>query len=66
MDELPFWRVVMRREREDGLRIRDMAREHAEAIVEMRSILRERGTVSNRDFEISTRTRTQSYRGRKD
>jgi uncharacterized protein len=43
-----------------------MAREHAEAIVEMRAILRERGTVSNRDFEMATRTRTQSYRGRKD
>jgi uncharacterized protein YcaQ len=32
----------------------------------MRAILRERGVVSNRDFEMSTRTRTQSYRGRKD
>ncbi len=40
--------------------------EHADAIVEMRAILRERGTVSNRDFEMATRTRTQSYRGRKD
>jgi uncharacterized protein YcaQ len=66
MDELPYWRVVMRRERESGARLRDMAREHAEAIVEMRTILRERGVVSNRDFEMATRTRTQSYRGRKD
>jgi uncharacterized protein YcaQ len=32
----------------------------------MRAILRERGTVSNRDFEMASRTRTQSYRGRKD
>ena len=32
----------------------------------MRAILHERGTVSNRDFEMATRTRTQSYRGRKD
>ncbi len=32
----------------------------------MRAILRERGTVSNRDFKMATRTRTQSYRGRKD
>ena len=47
-------------------RIRNMARDHADAIVEMRAILRERGTVSNRDFEMATRTRTQSYRGRKD
>jgi uncharacterized protein YcaQ len=69
MDELPHWRVVMRRER-DGVsgdsRIHAMAAEHAEAIDEMRAILRERGTVSNRDFEMASRTRTQSYRGRKD
>jgi uncharacterized protein len=66
MDELPHWRVFMRREREGHTRIRSMAHEHAEAIVEMRSILRERGTVSNRDFKMASRTRTQSYRGRKD
>ena len=65
MDELPHWRVVMHRER-DGYfgnsRLRKMAREHAGAIVEMRDILRERGTVSNRDFRMATRARTQSYR----
>ena len=69
MDELPHWRVVMRRER-DGeqrwSRMPSMAREHADAIAEMRAILQERGIVSNRDFEMATRTRTQSYRGRKD
>ena len=69
MDELPHWRVVMRREH-DGLagdsRIARMGREHAEAVVEMRQILRERGTVTNRDFAMTTRTRTDSYRGRKD
>ncbi len=70
MDELPHWRVVMRRERDSGpdidTRIHKMARDHAEAIIEMRAILGERGIVSNRDFEMATRTRTQSYRGRKD
>ena len=66
MDELPYWRVVMRRERDHGARMREMAREHADAIVEMRAILRERGIVSNRDFKMATRKRTQSYRGRKD
>lgn len=69
MEELPDWRVVMRRERDGAYgdtRICKMAQEHADAIVEMRTILRERGTVSNRDFAMSTRTRTQSYRGRKD
>jgi uncharacterized protein YcaQ len=43
-----------------------MGQDHAEAIAEMRSVLRERGTVSNRDFAMATRTRTESYRGRKD
>jgi hypothetical protein len=70
MDELPHWRVVMRRERDGGpdidTRIHKMGGEHAEAIAEMRAILRERGTVNNRGFEMATRTRTQSYRGRKD
>jgi uncharacterized protein YcaQ len=66
MEELPFWRVAMRRERDDNERIQEMCREHAKAVIEMRAILRERGTVSNRDFQMATRTRTQSYRGRKD
>jgi uncharacterized protein YcaQ len=70
MDELPYWRVAMRRERDGSpdtdTRIARMGREHAEAVAEMRAILRERGTVSNRDFEMAARTRTQSYRGRKD
>jgi uncharacterized protein len=69
MDELPYWRVVMRRERDGEYgdsRLCRMAREHAEAIDEMRAILRVRGTVSNRDFEMATRTCTQHYRGRKD
>ncbi len=70
MDELPHWRVIMHRERDGGpdydSRIRKMALEHAEAIGEMRAILQERGVVNNRDFEMASRTRTQSYRGRKD
>src|SRR5258706_1386712 len=66
MDELPHWRVVMRRERDSGSRMLSIARDHAEAIVEMRAILHERGTGSNRDLKIATRARTQSYRGRKD
>ena len=70
MDELPHWRSVMRREREGSVdydpRMRRMGEEHAEAVEEMRAILGERGTVSNRDFKMATRQRTQSYRGRKD
>src|SRR5206468_5448350 len=66
MDELPYWRVVMRRERDHAGRLGTMASEHAAAIAEMRVVLRERGTVSNRDFKMATRTRTDHYRGRKD
>ncbi len=70
MDELPYWRVIMRRERDGGpdhdARIQKMAEEHADAIREMRDILQERGTVSNRDFEMASRRPTQSFRGRKD
>jgi uncharacterized protein YcaQ len=70
MSELPHWRVVMRREREGDpsvdTRIRQMGIDHADAVAEMRAWLRERGTVSNRDFAMATRTRTQNYRGRKD
>jgi uncharacterized protein YcaQ len=54
MDELPHWRTVMHRERDGNYgdpRFRLMAREHADAIAEMRVILRERGIVSKRDFE---------------
>ena len=66
MEELPHWRVVMRREHDSNARMLSTARDHADAIIEMRAILRERGTVSNRDFKMAARTRTESYRGRKD
>lgn len=66
MDELPHWRLVMRRERDSDSRLRAIARDHADAIVEMRAVLHERDVVSNRDFDMTTRIRTQSYRGRKD
>lgn len=66
MNELPHWRTVMRRERDSHANLHATARDHADAIVEMRAILAERGVVSNRDFAAGTRTRTQSYRGRKD
>lgn len=65
IEELPHWRVVMRRER-DTPHWRAFAVEHAAAIEEMRAVLRARDTVSNRDFAMATRTRVDSYRGRKD
>jgi uncharacterized protein len=75
IEELPHWRVVMRRERDDPrfgrLAFRDsynraLRRGHREAIEEMRSVIRAKGTVSNRDFAMLTRRRVDSYRGRKD
>ena len=69
MDELPYWRVIMHRERDGGYgdsRLRQMAKEHAQAIIEVRAILKDRGTVGNRDFDAADRKKTQSYRGRKD
>jgi uncharacterized protein YcaQ len=66
MDELPHWRLIMHRESESEARLLNIARDHADAILEMRAILHERDTVTNRDFKMATRTRTQSYRGRKD
>ena len=65
MNELPYWRVVMRRELDQPNWIA-FREEHAAAIAEMRDVLRERGTVSNRDFEMGARIRVDHYRGRKD
>jgi uncharacterized protein YcaQ len=66
MEELPYWREVMQRERASAGRLLEIAREHPQAIVEMRAVLQARGTVSNRDFAASARTKTNSYRGGKD
>jgi uncharacterized protein YcaQ len=65
MDELPYWRVTMQRELAMP-HWAELAAEHAEAIAEMRRVLAERGTVSNRDFEMGSRKRVDHYRGRKD
>ena len=42
MDELPHWRVIMRHELTRNARLREIARDHAEAIAEMREVLRQR------------------------
>ncbi len=65
MEELPYFRVLMRREREKG-HWTEVEREHHDAIEEMRALLRSGREVSNRSFEMSTRTRIDDYRGRKD
>lgn len=66
MEELPHWRVLMRRERTTDARWREFQHTYAAVIDEMRATVRARGTVSNRDFAMHTRQRTHSYRGRKD
>ncbi|HEU5202768.1 MAG TPA: crosslink repair DNA glycosylase YcaQ family protein [Candidatus Limnocylindrales bacterium] len=65
MDELPHWRVLMRRELDQPNWIAFQA-QHGPAIAEMRAVLAERGTVSNREFAAGTRVRVDNYRGRKD
>jgi uncharacterized protein YcaQ len=65
MEELPYFRVLMRRERQQGHWL-EVEREHGAAIEEMRAILREGGEVSNRSFAMHERTRVDDYRGRKD
>lgn len=65
IEELPYYRVLMRRER-DGWWPQWANAGHGPAIEEMREILRKRPEVSNRDFAIAERTRVDSYRGRKD
>jgi uncharacterized protein YcaQ len=65
MDELPHWRVLMRRELDQPNWIA-FQKEHGPAIAEMRQVLAERGTVSNREFAAGTRLRVDNYRGRKD
>lgn len=65
MDELPYFRVLMRRERQHQRWI-EREREHHDAIEEMRVLLRAGREVSNRDFAMRDRTRIDDYRGRKD
>jgi uncharacterized protein len=65
MDDLPAFRMLMRREREAD-HWREVERDHAAAIDEMRSVLQSGREVSNRDFAMGERTRIDHYRGRKD
>ena len=65
IDELPHWRVLMRRDR-DSRRIRAIAEEHGPAVDEMRRALHERATVSGREFSAAERRAVDSYRGSKD
>ncbi len=65
MDELPHWRVLMRRERGQAW-LQGVLDEHGPVVDEMRRELHQRRAVSNRDFAMGDRTRVDSHRGRKD
>ncbi len=64
IEELPYWRVVMRRER-DHVDMRQIAETHGAVIDEMRAVLRERRTVSNADFASGGGPALDHYRGGK-
>lgn len=66
MEELPYWRVLMQRNRGHHPELGRNAQVYARVIEEMRTALRERGTVSGRDFLASEREAVTSYRGSKD
>ena len=60
----------MQRERDGNVdcdrHVRENGLKYVTVVQEMRELLQERGTVSNRDFAASKRQRTVHYRGRKD
>lgn len=63
IEELPYWRLHMRRRRDDA-RLAALVETHPTVLDEVRALVRERGPVANRDLEGSARV--SSYRGRKD
>jgi uncharacterized protein len=65
MRELPYWRVLMHRNR-DLAGQRHVVEHHAAAIDEMRALLRDGATVSGREFDAAERVAVSNYRGRKD
>jgi uncharacterized protein YcaQ len=63
MDELPYWRVAMQRKGRER-RWANFAAQHADALKLVRSALRRRGPLGNRDFD--GRPRGDNYRSGKD
>jgi uncharacterized protein len=66
MEELPYWRVLMRRDRDDNPRMARVADALGPTIAEIRATLHERETVSSRDFAAADRRAMGTYRGNKD
>jgi uncharacterized protein YcaQ len=65
MAELPYWRTLMRRDREHP-RMQLIADHHADAVAEIRNVLRDRGTLANRELEATDRPSILGYRGAKE
>jgi hypothetical protein len=63
MDELPYWRVIMRRKGAET-RWAEFAAQNRALLKEVRGELRARGPLGNRDF--TGRARVNNYRGSKD
>jgi uncharacterized protein YcaQ len=63
MEELPYWRLHMRRRAADE-RQSMFAAEHGALLEQVRAAVRERGPLGNRD--LAGNARVTSYRGRKD
>ncbi len=63
IDELPYWRPHMARRRDDERQAR-FAAEHGALLDAVRTAVRARGPLGNRD--LAGTARIQSYRGRKD
>ena len=61
MDELPYWRVLMRTHRSTG----DFATQHPEALTEMRAALAAGERISSRDLEATGTETGKTYRGSK-
>lgn len=65
MEELPYWRTIMQREREhEG--IRKAVAEHGPAFEAMRAALHERDTVSAKEMASNGRIIVKDYRGGRD
>lgn len=63
LDELPYWRTVMRWWKSEPT-YAEIARQHAAAVEAVRKALEERGPLGSRDLEGTARV--NSYRARKD
>jgi uncharacterized protein YcaQ len=64
MEELPYWRVLMRRGWDHG-NLDDTQGPHPEAVAEMRALLTTGAQVSSRELEASGTETRKTYRGTK-